>query len=312
VGGRSGIRLGSQRLDNELRTQVVARSAEPIVIDIDLAHVLNAQPRPPVQVVLLGSGTVVSIDSYLRREQRATEDVARTGSCWAPNKPALLFDGTTTWAEYVLVRLLERAGWDARWIKNWTGGREFCLDPGRPRTLPPGPAKVFTALHARATQLRGAGSWDIFAWSGDDYLFLESKKHRSSDRLNANQIAWLEAAIDEGFSPNQFAVVEYHVAPRTLPRGKTTPRRTADAQPAALIALLEKVRVTDRSERIEHRDTVASFGSAAIAPMVSWLADDEFRRFAITVLASIGETDRQGLNALHAHVRSAGSRRRPR
>jgi hypothetical protein len=80
--------------------------------------------------------------------------------------------------------------------------------------LPQVPGNVFAALHRRAVQLRGAGSWDIFAWSGDDYLFLESKQHRSSDRLNSNQIAWLEAAIDEGFGSDQFAVVEYNVGPR--------------------------------------------------------------------------------------------------
>jgi hypothetical protein len=183
--------------------------------DIDLLAALQAEPRPSVEVLLPVSRRVVSVASYLRREERAPDDVVRTGSCWAPNKPALVFEGVTTWAEYVLVRLLERAGWEARWIKNWLGSREFCVEPGRRRDLPTAPAKVFTALHRRAVALRGAGSWDIFAWSGDDYLFLESKKHRSSDRLNGNQIAWLEAAIDEGFSADQFAIVEYDVGARS-------------------------------------------------------------------------------------------------
>jgi hypothetical protein len=182
--------------------------------EIDLATVLEAEQLPEVKVVLPASGSTVSVAAYLRREQRATRDVPRTRSCWAPNKPALAFEGVTTWAEYVIVRLLERSGWEARWIKNWSGGREFCTEPGRSRDLPQVPGNVFAALHRRAVQLRGAGSWDIFAWSGDDYLFLESKKHRSSDRLNSNQIAWLEAAIDEGFSSDQFAVVEYNVGPR--------------------------------------------------------------------------------------------------
>jgi hypothetical protein len=187
-------------------------SHPPSTTPLDLATVLDAQERPDVGVTLPVSGAAVNIRSLLRNEQRASTVVERARSCWAPNKPALLFDGQSTWAEYVLVRLLERAGWDARWIKNWTGGREFCLDVDRPRDLPPAPAAVFARLHRRAVQLRGAGSWDIFAWSGDDYRFLESKQHRSSDRLTPNQLAWLEAALDKGFAADQFAIVEYAVA----------------------------------------------------------------------------------------------------
>lgn len=184
------------------------------VTPLDLARVLRAEERGAVAVALPVTGTVVSIRSFLRQEQRAADGIPRARSCWAPNKPTLLFEGAATWAEYVLVRLLEQAGWEARWIKNWSGGREFCVDVDRPRDLPPGPAEVFAALHRRAVQLRGAGSWDIFAWSADDYLFLESKQHRSGDRLNANQVTWLETAIDEGFMPEQFAIVEYDAGPR--------------------------------------------------------------------------------------------------
>lgn len=180
---------------------------------LDLASVLDAIVLPEAAVVLPRSEQTVLVRSFLRHEERATADVPRTGSCWAPNKPALVFDGRVLWAEYVLVRLLERAGWEARWIKNWTGGREFCVDVDRPRPLPGTAAKVFLALHERAQQLRGAGSWDIFAWSGDEYLFLESKQHRSGDRLNANQRAWLEAGLDHGFTTDQFAIVEYDARP---------------------------------------------------------------------------------------------------
>jgi hypothetical protein len=72
--------------------------------EIDLAAVLEAEQLPEVKVVLPASGSTVSVAAYLRREQRAARDVPRTGSCWAPNKPALAFEGVTTWAEYVIVR----------------------------------------------------------------------------------------------------------------------------------------------------------------------------------------------------------------
>lgn len=109
----------------------------------------------------------------------------------------------------MIVHLLEEAGWEARWIKHWTGRREFCTDAGVARAMPAGAAARFAAIHERAAALRGAGSWDIFGWRRDDYVFIESKQHRSSDRLNKNQLAWLEAALESGVSVDSFAVVEY-------------------------------------------------------------------------------------------------------
>lgn len=178
---------------------------------LDLAAILEAEEVPPTTVQLPLSGRMVTIRTLRRTEHRAAGDVPRDRHCWAPNKPSLEWEGRATWAGYVLVRLLERAGWDARWIKNWAGGREFCTEVGKPNALPRAAGDVFERLHRRAAALRGAGSWDIFGWKAGEYLFLESKKHASGDRLNQNQIAWLEAATVEGFRPEQFAVVEYRI-----------------------------------------------------------------------------------------------------
>ena len=280
---------------------------------IDLASVLSAEERTPVSIVLPASGASVSIRTLLRREVRAATDVARAGSCWAPNKPALAFEGTTTWAELVLVRLLEAAGWDARWIRNWTGGRQFCVEVDQQRNFPPAPAEIFEALHRRAAQLRGAGTWDVFAWSGDDYLFLESKQHGSSDRLNSNQIAFLEAGLEEGFTVDQFAIVEYDAGPplgaeasRSPGAVRSTRAVRSTAVPPELVELLDLVRTTDRSERIELRNAVVAFESAAIRPMTDWLTDAELRRFAMSVLEAIGRTDRTAITGLRAYAASGG------
>ncbi len=175
----------------------------------DLSRLLDAQSLPDAAVALPRSGTVVSIARLLRTETRVAQPIERTANCWAPNKPSVLIDGRATWAEFAIVRQLERAGWDGRWMKNWTGGREFCRDHDQPVALPDAPAKVFAGIHDRATVLRGAGSWDVFAWRGDEYLFIESKQYRRGDRLNANQLAWLGAALDVGISIACFAIVEY-------------------------------------------------------------------------------------------------------
>ena len=79
------------------------------------------------------SGRTVSITRFLRGQVRADSPIERTASCWAPNKPAIIVDGEKTWPEYALSAPAQlEPGWDGRWIKNWTGGREFCLDVDRP------------------------------------------------------------------------------------------------------------------------------------------------------------------------------------
>lgn len=176
-----------------------------------LAAILEAEESPPTRALLPTSGRTVEIATLLRREERHPERIDTARSCWAPNKPTLVFEGRRTWAEYVLIRLLERHGWEGRWIKNWAGGREFCLEIDQPRPLPGPVAETFARIHRRAEALRGAGSWDVLGWSPDttDYVFIESKKFRSGDALRPNQLAWLEAALLEGFAPDAFAIVEY-------------------------------------------------------------------------------------------------------
>jgi hypothetical protein len=107
-----------------------------------LATWLDAEELP-AKSVTLPSGRQVDVPRLLRRETRRIEAIPRTSSCWAPNKPTLDLDGQPTWAEIVLVRLLEQHGWEARWIKNWTGGREFCHAVGQPKPIPREAAAMF-------------------------------------------------------------------------------------------------------------------------------------------------------------------------
>ena len=172
-----------------------------------LETILDAREIGTVTVPL--SASAVDVRRLLRIERRLPTQMERARDCWAPNKPTLEFDGRATWAEYVLVRLLERAGWQARWVKNWTGGRQFCVDVGVPERLPDRAQAAFKRIDTRAASATGGGAWDIFAWKDSDFLILESKKYRSGDALRPGQIAWLGAALAEGFRPDQFVIVEY-------------------------------------------------------------------------------------------------------
>lgn len=206
----------------------------------ELQRWLQAETLPHISAKL-PSGRTVDIPRFLRREVRAVESVPRNTSCWAPNKPALDFDGVSTWAEFVTVRLLERSGWSGRWIKNWGGRREFCESAGRPATLAPSAASVLATVDKRAAIRTGGGAWDVFAWRDEKYLFIESKKYRSSDRLRPGQFAWMDAALQSGMSHSSFAVVEYDIARLVEPlsgaaRTKESRTRSNQATPARTVA----------------------------------------------------------------------------
>lgn len=194
------------------------------------AEVLRAEVLAPISVVLSDNRSV-PITSLLRRERRSDLAVAKTASCWAPNKVAIDFDAGSTWEEYAIVRLLEGHGWWACWVKHWYGSREFCLNPGEPTQIPAAAAEVFRTIEA-AGGGRSGGAWDVYAWKNGP-LFIESKQHRSSDRLNANQIAWLSAAVSIGTDPARFAVMSYDAGPPAGPlvtRATTMPESSSGAR----------------------------------------------------------------------------------
>jgi hypothetical protein len=174
----------------------------------ELAQLLDADLRPAVKITT-AAGRTVEVARYLRHEVRLPSPVQRTSRCWAPNKPAIDFAGQATFAELVVVGLLKRAGWDARWIKNWGTGIEPCVAPGHRLPIPDHVVRRTQPIHSSLPHLKGAGAWDVLGWRGDELLFIESKQFRSSDRLNANQVAWLEAACQLGFPGSSFAIVEY-------------------------------------------------------------------------------------------------------
>ncbi len=268
-----------------------------------LAALLGATPVSSLELDLPKAGSLAI--SVLRRiETRAPEDVPRARCCWAPNKPALLFEGRATWAEFILVDLLDAADWEARWVRNWAGGRQFCTGVGELKRLNGRGAELFEAIHTRAPELRGAGTWDVIAWSGDEVLFLESKQAHSSDRLRVNQLTFLDTALDLGMHLDSFAVVEYDAGARpvasrspedgepSLPRQEPAPRarrRTVEPElDSELVRLIEAAAAARASGQIEHRDRIAAHGSAAIPAMVAWANDGRSPGFAVAVLESVG------------------------
>jgi len=184
-----------------------------------LERVLDAEMLPPTRVILPRSKRRVDIVTLLRSEVRAGVTAAKCDDCFAPNKPVLKFGRRRTWAEFVVLGLLERDGWSGRWIKNWSGPRrpriQFCSAIGQESLITdPAAAAMFAALDEEAGHPQG-GIWDIFAWRGDEYLVIESKQYRRSDNLHddQSQLAWLEACVRVGLPLDSFALVRYDAGP---------------------------------------------------------------------------------------------------
>lgn len=280
----------------------------------DLAGWLVAEPLPDA-TALLPSGRSVQIARYVRRDVRAAAPIERLAPCWAPNKPPIVFEGGVTWAEFIIVRLLERNGWSGRWLLNWAGPRTPCGDVGRAERLPPEVERVVSRIDLRAGIESGGGAWDVVAWRDGETLFIESKQHRSSDRLSGTQLRWLGAALDEGFTPADFAIVEYDLgatapdpsrptrparAPRSTPASSSVPRAprltpTRRSQPAEIPAgvarLLERAQAAGPNDRIGFRDQIARAGQPAIRAMEQWIALGIHPGFAVRVIEAAGRLD---------------------
>ncbi|MGH8512379.1 MAG: hypothetical protein ACREV8_00200 [Gammaproteobacteria bacterium] len=136
----------------------------------------------------------------LRRWRNDRPEALKT----VPNKITLEFEGNPTWHEFVVLRLLERAGWRGVWAKNW-GGRAYWTDPGVVRALPDRTTQLIQEL-GREADVGSGGCWDVIAWREQCFLFVESKQ-RGKDALRTNQLAWLQAGMTH--DRVDFAIAEY-------------------------------------------------------------------------------------------------------
>jgi hypothetical protein len=170
------------------------------------ASIFEAEERPPTLVTLPGHPQPVAVPTILRNEARWSGELPDSFRA-VPNKPAIDFHGRPLYPEFVWLRLLERAGWTGAWAKNWHG-HEFWSDINMPFELPKAQAGLFKYIESLTGNTRG-GYWDIFAWRGDDIVFIESKQR--GKKIRPAQAVWLEKSIDFGFDVSSFLVAQYTV-----------------------------------------------------------------------------------------------------
>ena len=105
-----------------------------------------ASARPPT---LIGA---VAVPTFLRRETRWTGPVPKSFAS-VHGKPPLQFEGEPVWAEFIVLRLLARAGWQGVWVKNWKG-QAFWRDVMDPVELPADQAALFARIAQNSRDMR--------------------------------------------------------------------------------------------------------------------------------------------------------------
>jgi hypothetical protein len=120
-------------------------------------------------------------------------------------KPIIDSGGRPLFAELAALERFRADGWVGVWVDSY---RRKYRDAMPPATVQPPAPHVAILDHIRARTGRMGGAWDLFAWRGADYLFVELKRERK-DRIKKSQEEFLEAALDLGFPLDSFLVVAW-------------------------------------------------------------------------------------------------------
>jgi len=121
-------------------------------------------------------------------------------------KAVLDFNGEPVFAELAILGVLRESGWDGVWVDTYR--RKFR------RSMPPDYCDLPSHAHELYDRIRRAnggkvsGCFDVLAWKGQDYLFVEAKR-RSKDFTRRTQRAWIEAALNSGIPLDSLLICEW-------------------------------------------------------------------------------------------------------
>lgn len=137
-------------------------------------------------------------------------------------------DGEHLFAELAVLRLLQRAGWDGRWVNTYgahgevwkylTDWQDVPRAEQRARPIQEAePRQLITRIANFNKPRRYKGCWDIFAWRPERYAFVECKRiaPRNPDVTSREQEEWLRSALFIGeprLTLDSFCVVQWDYA----------------------------------------------------------------------------------------------------
>lgn len=128
------------------------------------------------------------------------------------SKPLVEVRGAPLFGELAIARCLEMDGWSAVWVDSYHGrGKRLCWRDLPDRSDPYSFDDAPTAAEKYEQITRengGVGGWfDVLAWRGGQFLFVEYKAAR--DRPNANEVRWIDSALRSGVTPSEMHFVLY-------------------------------------------------------------------------------------------------------
>ena len=137
-------------------------------------------------------------------------------------------DGEHLFAELAILRLLEKDGWSGRWVSTQGAGTEVWKYLTEWKDLPRDEQKTRPIEESEPRQLlariasfnkprRYKGCWNVFAWRGAEFAFIECKRaaSRTNDVVNKLQEDWMRSALfigDRRISERSFCFVQWDYA----------------------------------------------------------------------------------------------------
>jgi hypothetical protein len=121
-------------------------------------------------------------------------------------KPIISIDGSPSYAELAILRLLKTEGWNGVWIDTFRKVKRTGIDSYI--NLPNVQEQILNKIYEIASTK--SGCFDVFCWKQDGLLFAEAKR-KGHDRIRPTQIKWLSAAIEYGISIDSLLVVEWKI-----------------------------------------------------------------------------------------------------
>lgn len=135
-------------------------------------------------------------------------------------------DGEHLFAELAVLRLLQRDGWDGRWVSTYSTRSEIWKYLTEWRDVPraeqrsrpiedPEPRQLLARIAGLNKPARYAGCWDTFAWKGSDFAFLQCRRKaptKTGDLLKREEEDWLRSSLylgDPRVSAKSFCFVQW-------------------------------------------------------------------------------------------------------
>ena len=160
----------------------------------------------------LADGTALEVESWRVRFPPADPDRLADAILKKSYtvKPLVAPFGRALFGELAILRCLERDGWEGVWVDTYHGAELFWSEmphDSQSVDLPLRPDVRGLYAGIIAEHGKRGGFFDVLAWRGDEFLFVEYKG--KGDRPNSNELSWIAAALRYGVHPEQLLFVEY-------------------------------------------------------------------------------------------------------